>query len=154
VQCDAEEDMGGMSKGNEGQADLVRHIVKMLTTPANDKDDDALTKVKITALSPYSKQIKQLKTVLPQSVPAFTIDSFQGRESDIIIFSSVRCNTIGEIGFLEDARRLNVMWTRAKLALIIVGDRRTMTEGSQLWKRAIESCTPVPVSLPEEIVVT
>jgi regulator of nonsense transcripts 1 len=142
--------MGGMSKSNEGQAQLVKHIVKMLTSPADEQGAAELSKLNITVLSPYSKQIKQLKTMLPSNVPCFTIDSFQGRESDIIIFSTVRCNADGDIGFVDDARRLNVMWTRARLALIIVGDYRTMTEGSQLWKRAIEACKPVVVALPEE----
>lgn len=88
--------------------------------------------------------------MLRPPTPCFTIDSFQGRESDIIIFSTVRCNAAGDIGFVEDARRLNVMWTRAKLALIIVGDRKTMTATSELWRRAIESCTEVKLDLPQE----
>lgn len=142
--------MGGMSKSNEGQAQVAKHVVSMIST-AKDEDGAAkLAKLKITGLSPYSKQVKLLKNMLPSSVPSYTIDSFQGRESDIIIFSTVRCNAIGDIGFVEDARRLNVMWTRARLALIIIGDRRTMSEGSALWKRAIEACKPVVITLPDE----
>lgn len=152
VPCSAEEDAGGSSKSNEGQAELIRYIVKMLTTPKTEEDganSEGLSKLKITALSPYSKQVKLLKTILPPSVPAFTVDSFQGRESDIVIFSTVRCNANRDIGFVEDARRLNVIWTRARLALIIVGDGATMMEGSQLWKRAIEACKSVTISIPE-----
>lgn len=143
--------MGGMSKSNEGQARVLKEIVSMITAAKDDEGAANLAKLKITGLSPYAKQVRLLKNTLPSSVPSFTIDSFQGRESDIIIFSTVRCNAIGDIGFVEDARRLNVMWTRARLALIIVGDRRTMGEGSALWKRAIEACKPVVVTLPEEV---
>jgi superfamily I DNA and/or RNA helicase len=151
VQCSSEEDIGGRSKINEGQAHVVRHIVTMLTTPVDNLKEGAtnLSQLNITVLSPYTRQVKHLKTVLPSQVPSFTVDSFQGRESDIVIFSTVRCNADGDIGFVDDARRLNVLWTRAKLALIIVGDRRTMTEGNQLWRRAIEACMPVAVTVPE-----
>ena len=137
--------MGGASKVNEGQAMLVKKIISLLVA----QNDEESKKLKVTVLSPYAKQVLYLKNLLQPSTPSFTVDSFQGRESDIIIFSTVRCNAAAEIGFVEDARRLNVMWTRAKLAVIIVGDRKTMTATSGLWKRAIESCTEVKVAVDE-----
>jgi superfamily I DNA and/or RNA helicase len=138
--------MGGQSKSNTGQAELVAHLIPMLT---GTRDQDGRTApLKLTVLSPYTKQLKTLQGLLPSSVDCFTIDSFQGRESDIIIFTTVRCNETNDVGFLEDKRRLNVVWTRAKLALIIIGDRGTMTSSSELWKRAIESCTEVEINLP------
>ncbi|KAF9237767.1 AAA domain-containing protein, partial [Melanogaster broomeanus] len=97
----------------------------------------------IATLSPYTKQISMLKGALASPVTCATIDSFQGRESDIIVFSPVRCNVTREIGFVDDPRRLNAMWTRARSGLIIIGDRATMTELNALWKRAIDSCTEV-----------
>lgn len=51
-----------------------------------------------------------------------TVDSFQGQETDLVLFSSVRSNLMRELGFLRDARRLNVAITRARRGLIIVGD--------------------------------
>lgn len=51
-----------------------------------------------------------------------TVDAFQGRETDIVFYSIVRSNPIGKIGFLKDARRLNVAFSRARKLLIIVGD--------------------------------
>lgn len=175
VQCEAEEDMGGMSKSNAGQAEVVQKVIKLLTTkeapeekPKSDPkgkgkavdrgpdpqgSDGASSskkeeKLKITVLTPYTKQVSELKGRVPNDVGVFTIDSFQGRESDIIIFSTVRCNVERDIGFVEDERRLNVMWTRAKLALVIVGDQATLAEKSGLWKRALDSC--FPVALPED----
>lgn len=139
IQCSDEESMGGASKSNEGQAEVVQDVISLLVAGENEVSKN----LTITVLSPYSKQVLYLKNSLRPPTPCYTIDSFQGRESDIIIFSTVRCNAAGDIGFVEDKRRLNVMWTRAKLAVIIVGDRRTMIDTSGLWKRAIEACTEV-----------
>jgi superfamily I DNA and/or RNA helicase len=130
--------MGGRSKSNEEQVKLVARILPKLKLK-NDSND-----LKVTILTPYTKQARALKSL---SAPCSTIDSFQGRESDIIIFSTVRCNAERDVGFVEDPRRLNVMWTRARLALIIIGDRETMTANSPLWKRAIESCKVADISL-------
>ncbi|KAJ7598370.1 RNA-directed RNA polymerase [Mycena floridula] len=151
VPCATEEDYGGRSKSNTGQVELVLRIVKLLATreDADTTGDSAEVPkpIKITVLSPYNKQISELRHRLSQNVECFTVDSFQGRESDIIIFSSVRSNAEHDIGFVEDERRLNVMWTRPRLGLIIVGDPKTM-QSNALWKRAIDACGIV--SLPDE----
>jgi senataxin len=55
-----------------------------------------------------------------------SIDGFQGREKDIVIFSCVRSNKYGGVGFLSDERRMNVAITRARRCLIIVGDSRAL----------------------------
>ena len=65
-----------------------------------------------------------------------TVDGFQGQERDIIVISLVRSNDDGQIGFLRDLRRMNVAITRARMKLIILGDRQTMTRHPfyrQLW---------------------
>jgi len=66
-----------------------------------------------------------------------TVDGFQGQERDIIVVSLVRSNDEGQIGFLRDLRRMNVAITRARMKLIIIGDRRTMTRHPfyrKLWQ--------------------
>ena len=181
VQCGLEEDMGGMSKSNVGQAKVVQRVIELLRTkdvteekvrgdhkgkgktvergpdpqrgdgvsgPREEKDGGP----KITLLTPYTKQVFELESRVPNDIEVFTIEAFQGRESDIVILSTVRCNLERDIGFVEDARRLNVVWTRPRLALIIVGDRATLTERSGLWKRALDSC--IPVIPPEAAVPT
>jgi superfamily I DNA and/or RNA helicase len=66
-----------------------------------------------------------------------TVDGFQGQERDIIVISLVRANDEGQIGFLRDLRRMNVAMTRARMKLIILGDRPTLTRHPfyrKLWE--------------------
>ena len=68
-----------------------------------------------------------------------TVDSFQGQESDLVIFSATRSNDMGDMGFLRDPRRLCVAITRARRGLILVGDARTL-RCSHHWSALIDSC--------------
>ena len=56
-----------------------------------------------------------------------TLDSFQGRDNQIIFFAFVRSNHSCSIGFLHDIRRINIMMTRAKSLLVMIGDSKTLT---------------------------
>ena len=101
-------------------------------------------------LTPYARQVKllQQEIQLNQCTVVSTIDGFQGRESDIVILSTVRSNMNNDLGFTEDARRLNVAWTRPKLGLIIVGNERTL-KSNEMWQRALNACRHVSIQVPE-----
>jgi senataxin len=90
----------------------------------------------IGVISPYKSQVlhikRRLREVLPETaanVDVNTIDGFQGREKDVILFSTVRTR-VGKgkarIGFVADERRINVGLTRARCSLIIVGHRAAL----------------------------
>ena len=66
-----------------------------------------------------------------------TVDSFQGKEKDIVIFNCVRSNKFKSVGFMQDKRRLNVAITRARHAMVFVGNSETMKGGCNFWKSLI-----------------
>ncbi|KAH8812154.1 P-loop containing nucleoside triphosphate hydrolase protein [Xylogone sp. PMI_703] len=69
-----------------------------------------------------------------------TIDNYQGEESDIAIISLTRSNPRNDIGFMTAPERLNVLLSRARNALIMIGDAETFMnsrKGKDLWKRFI-----------------
>ena len=86
-------------------------------------------------ITPYRAQKYYLKRAIQKSyklkrlrhlIRINTIDGFQGQECDVIMMSLVRSNAHGQIGFLNDLRRMNVAMTRARHKLIIVGDSDTL----------------------------
>jgi ATP-dependent RNA/DNA helicase IGHMBP2 len=66
-----------------------------------------------------------------------TVDGFQGREKEAVVISLVRSNADGEIGFLADARRMNVALTRARRKLIVIGDSATVG-GNEFFAKLLE----------------
>ena len=136
VQCSATEDLGQRSKSNQGQATLCREICKALRQPPE-------TTPSIAVLAPYARQVGTLKDLNSPSLVISSIDGFQGREADVVVYCTTRCNVHADIGFLKDLRRLNVVLTRARCACIIIGDRTTLTggdvndEATGVWRRLL-----------------
>lgn len=64
----------------------------------------------------------------PGVVEVASIDGFQGREADVVVLVTVRCNERGEIGFLRDARRMNAALTRARAGVVVVEAREMFVE--------------------------
>ena len=81
-------------------------------------------------ITPYSGQVALLRNALDDLVDkgleVDSVDGFQGREKEVILFSAVRSNPLNSVGFLSDERRLNVAITRAKRKLVIVLDSSTV----------------------------
>jgi superfamily I DNA and/or RNA helicase len=115
----------------EGQL-LLKHLKLLLQQQAIASPGKKIT---IGVISPYKEQVQYLTTAIaedeelksyPSTIAIKTVDGFQGQEKDIIYISLVRSNEQGEIGFLNDIRRMNVALTRAKKKLVVIGDSATL----------------------------
>lgn len=76
------------------------------------------------------------------SIKVRTVDSFQGEEADIVIICSVRSNPPenrkNKIGFLGLENRINVMLSRARNGMYIVGNSTHLSKSSDNWEMIIE----------------
>lgn len=93
-------------------------------------------RIDVGLISPYKAQVQYLRQLIRRdnffkpyrpAITINTVDGFQGQERDVILISLVRANEDGQIGFLNDLRRMNVAMTRARMKLIILGDASTLT---------------------------
>ena len=103
-------------------------------------------RIDVGIISPYRAQVQYLKSLIKKYeffkpyrriISVNTVDGFQGQERDVILISLVRSNDEGQIGFLKDLRRMNVAMTRARMKLIILGNKDTMTKHpfyKKLWE--------------------
>ena len=103
-------------------------------------------RIDVGIISPYRAQVQYLKKLIKKYeffkpyrrlISVNTVDGFQGQERDVILISLVRSNDEGQIGFLKDLRRMNVAMTRARMKLIILGNKNTMTKHpfyKKLWE--------------------
>ncbi len=122
---------GSTSKHNPGEASIVQSVMGKLV----ELNIDPQT---IGVISPYDDQIDLLlKNLKHEGLEIKTVDGFQGREKDVILLSLVRSNHRGDIGFLEDLRRLNVSITRPRKKLVIVGDSKTLST-NRTYKEMID----------------
>ena len=119
----------GASKENPAEAGWVATILENLLQAGDLEEAD------IGIITPYAGQVRAIRDALPErndSVEVHTVDGYQGREKEVIIFSCVRSNSDGTVGFLSDERRLNVALTRAKRGLIVIGDPDTL-RNDETW---------------------
>ncbi|OCL14801.1 putative AAA family ATPase [Glonium stellatum] len=165
--ADRRDEGSGVSRQNEYEAEMVLKTVRYLAQQGYGAD-------KQVVLTPYLGQLqllfKYLKAdhdpilndldsfdlaragVLSQSSASIpkkslrisTIDNYQGEESEIVIASLTRSNDNGDIGFMAAPQRLNVLLSRARNGLIIIGNADTFTrsrKGSKVWIPLLQQLT-------------
>ncbi|MCA6433522.1 MAG: S1 RNA-binding domain-containing protein, partial [Cytophagales bacterium] len=131
----------GFSAKNNTEAVTISEIIlpKIFESEVNPTN--------IAIIAPYKSQVANIKNYINKSesckfknIDVSTLDSFQGKEYDIIIFSFTRSSDhnnapiengkrkYAKVGFLDDARRLNVAFSRAKKKLVLIGNSKTLTD--------------------------
>ncbi len=135
---DCNEEFVGESYGriNKAEAELsVGKLKDYIQKIGKDRFLDE--RIDIGLISPYKAQVQYLRGLIRSdaffkpyrhAITVNTVDGFQGQERDVIIISLVRANEEGNIGFLNDLRRMNVAMTRARMKLVIMGDASTLTK--------------------------
>lgn len=125
------ESFDGFSARNDAEAYCISNLIvpKLFESGLTPKD--------FAVIAPYKSQVAHIKKSLKCNIQnshlidVSTLDSFQGMEFDVIIFSFTRAASPEQkskkVGFLDDARRLNVAFSRAKKKLILVGNAETLT---------------------------
>lgn len=124
---------------NQREAQICRDIALICSKHSN---------ASVGVISPYKQQTYLIRSLLDEqlnsglNIEVKSVDGFQGREMDVIVFSCVRSGGDATgVGFLKDERRLNVAITRARKALWIIGDIEYLrANGGPAWEKLVEYC--------------
>jgi ATP-dependent RNA/DNA helicase IGHMBP2 len=114
---------------NEAEVRVAAQVVRLL-------DERAPRHLSMAVIAMYAEQVERLRQALgrrkfKRTVKIDTVDSFEGREEDIVVISLVRSNERGRIGFLRVPNRLNVAISRAKRLVACIGDSATLRSGEE-----------------------
>ncbi|WP_049970110.1 AAA domain-containing protein [Haladaptatus cibarius] len=127
-------DSGGKAVGNTnpGEAERVKELVSQFAEAGVNHED-------IGVIAPFRAQVAEISRRVPDSVAVDTVDRFQGSSKEAIIVSFVATGDLDSPIF-DDYRRVNVALTRAKKALVLVGDE-TALRSAPLYDRMVDWAT-------------
>eukprot|EP01132_Coremiostelium_polycephalum_P006087 gene6087-7585_t len=148
---------GGGSVNNEDECKMAFLLYQLILKSQPDEDFSG----RIGIISPYRQQVLTMREYFKNypGISIDTVDGFQGREREIIIFSCVRAppEKGAGIGFLADVRRMNVALTRPRSSLLILGNSRALSVNPD-WNELIRHCkenkTLIPVTQPLDTTIS
>ena len=130
---------------NRGEARVVAGVLNMMKPPPRSVNTGS-HEVPLAILTPYRDQIDMLAQAIPErSSQIFSVHEFQGREADIVVASLVRdkargTNPRSNLGHLSQSELVNVLFSRARRLLIVVGNFRHFHEsGVDFWRSVCET---------------
>jgi superfamily I DNA and/or RNA helicase len=139
VDTDSVKDLGGKNFRavpywyNEGEVEAVDDIVASMHPAATAVDAD--DRNSLAVLTPYHKQRHLLRERPRLKDSVFTVHSFQGREAQRVIVSLVRDqgaddNPARNVGLLAQDEVINVLLSRARSLLVLIGNFRHFQENA------------------------
>ncbi len=114
----------------------AKKILEIVSEVLSKNNEETFT---IGIIAYYRGQVELIQKMIEDSfgeqdcdrISCGTVDSYQGKEFDIVILSGVRCNTGHDIGFIKSQpSRINVSLSRAKCLMLMVCDVETYTGSS------------------------
>ncbi|KAK0326513.1 hypothetical protein LTR82_002355 [Friedmanniomyces endolithicus] len=107
-----------------------RDVDELQKDGVHDSDEDA-------ASADPSRAATVARGSLLQAIRVATVDNFQGEEAKVVVVSLVRCNLKNNPGFLKTSNRINVLLSRAKNGMYILGNGDTMAQ-VDMWAEVME----------------
>jgi superfamily I DNA and/or RNA helicase len=135
------EQQRGRSYENPLEISLVLQLLTRIERSSRETDS---SRKEVGVISGYAAQIRELEARIDPrdssrwsylGIEVATVDAFQGRDRDIVVYSCARSSQVGGLGFMRDPRRLNVALSRARRLLVIVGDADMLERVSQDFDR-------------------
>ncbi|KAL2862412.1 uncharacterized protein BJX67DRAFT_297384 [Aspergillus lucknowensis] len=149
---------------------LRRKLSESFTITLGERDQEDLDNAGFTEGEVQSTKPAVFKSTLLQTLRVATIDNFQGEEAKVVVISLVRSNSQNRCGFLRTPNRIDVLLSRAKHGMYIIGNSET-SRGVEMWGKVIDilemegnigpalelSCprhpeSPITVSEPDDFV--
>jgi DNA replication ATP-dependent helicase Dna2 len=124
-------DPDGQAEGNTNPAEAraVTEVVEAFL-------DAGLSRTAVGVIAPYRAQVAEIGRHVAEGVAVDTVDRFQGSSKEVIVISFVATGNLDSPIF-EDYRRVNVALTRAKKALVLVGDADALST-DETYGRMVE----------------
>lgn len=122
----------GIGRFNKYECEIVNRLLRKLNKHLARRDPERkAARVTVAVITGYMDQVRMLERTMRPRSPGWThldimlntVDAFQGRQADMVVYSIARSNPFNHLGFLDQPPRLNVALSRGKDALVIVGDR-------------------------------
>jgi rubredoxin len=138
---------------NEAEVRIAAQVVRLL-------DERCPRDLSMAVIAMYAEQVERLRQALgrrkfKRPVKIDTVDSFEGREEDLVVISLVRSNERGRIGFLRVPNRLNVAISRARRLVACIGDSATLRAGEEsMYGVLVEAARSTGGWLPASELVT
>ncbi|XP_052769817.1 uncharacterized protein LOC128209691 [Mya arenaria] len=139
----------GSSYYNDKEVDTVVKVVNKLFDVKEEERAKRIGIEDVGVITLYKAQVEALKSSVRKGIQISSVDGFQGQEKEVIIVSTVRSNEKGSVGFCGDMNRMNVLLTRAKRGLIIIGNANTL-QNSEIWHQWLAHAPTLDVSKLEK----